>query len=73
MTDLYERLRKHENPHEACKFLYNIEIKKMAVELDVSYKHLVCVLNGKIKCSNRLDKDIWEIVNKLEINQEKGN
>ena len=65
---LYERLRKHENPHEACKFLYNIEIKKMAVELDCDYKYLGQILSGKTNAGRRLEKAIWELVDKIKDN-----
>lgn len=59
---IYERLRKHSKPHKAMEYLWNIEIKKLAEELNCNFGYLSKVLSGKVKAGNRLEKDLWNIV-----------
>jgi len=65
---LYEKLRKHKEPHEAMKWLWNINLKKLAVELDCHYPYLIEILNGKRKAGKRLENDIWRIVEQIKQN-----
>ena len=67
---LYERLRKHSKPHKSMEYLWNINLKLLAKELQCSYTYLIDCLNGSKTFGQRLEKDLWnliEIMNKEKL------
>ena len=64
---LYEKLRKSKfDPHPAMKTLYPLSVKKMSEYLKVDYGHLAKILAGQIKPGDRLERDIWKLVDELK-------
>jgi len=68
---IYERLRKSKlNPHKAMRYLWNINLKLLAAELGCGYTYLVDCLNGSKNFGFRLEKDLWNIIEKIEKERE---
>ena len=67
---LYDKLKKHDNPHESMQYLWNINLKKLAEYLQCDYKYLALILSGKKQAGKRLENDIWKLVNDLKKEKE---
>jgi len=67
---LYEKLRKHEEPHESMKWLWNCSIKKMSEYLKCDHKYLALILSGKKQAGKRLESDIWKMVDEIKKEKE---
>lgn len=64
---MYEKLRKSKTePHKYMRFCWNINLKKLAIELGCSYSYLVDGLNGTKKFGFRIEKDLFEIIKKID-------
>lgn len=67
---IYEKLRKHQNPHAAMEYLWNCSIKKMAEYLNCDNKYLALILSGQKEAGKRLETDIWRLVDEIKKEKE---
>jgi len=70
MTDLYDRLKKHDSPHDLAKLFWNCSIKKMSEYLECDHKYLALILSGKKQAGKRLEGDIQRLADEIKKEKE---